>query len=135
MAVNTFGGEILFFLLTFFTIKFVHFFFFLYSTNEKVIDHDSYNMNIHHGSKIIEKMKQINHKEKIDQKKFKNNAQINIVENKEIHKEMKKNEIIFVVVWCTYRVCVLTMSCMCAFLHRRHLMVWAVFAPKVSTVL
>ena len=26
-----------------------------------------------------------------------------------------------------------TMSCYCAMIHRRHLMVWAIFAPKVSS--
>ena len=38
----------------------------------------------------------------------------------------------FIFVWGTYKLLVLTASCFCAFLHRRHLMVWAVFAPKVS---
>ena len=42
-------------------------------------------------------------------------------------------EITLLFVWGTYKLLVLTMSCLCAFLHRRHLMVWAVFAPKVST--
>ena len=47
--------------------------------------------------------------------------------------EKYKIRITLLFVWGTYRMLVLTMSCYCTFLHRRHLMVWAVFAPKVST--
>lgn len=45
--------------------------------------------------------------------------------------ELKKLQIIYILVWCTYRLCVLTMSCWSACVLRRHLMVWAIFAPKV----
>jgi GPI ethanolamine phosphate transferase membrane region len=34
--------------------------------------------------------------------------------------------------WCAYRMFLLACSCGCALIHRRHLMVWAVFAPKVA---
>jgi hypothetical protein len=34
-----------------------------------------------------------------------------------------------------YRLCLLSLSCAAAALHRRHLMVWAVFAPKVRVPL
>lgn len=34
-------------------------------------------------------------------------------------------------VCCLYRIMLLCFSCFAAALHRRHLMVWAVFAPKV----
>ena len=34
-------------------------------------------------------------------------------------------------VCCWYRITLLCCSCFAAALHRRHLMVWAVFAPKV----
>ena len=45
--------------------------------------------------------------------------------------ELKKLQIVYILVWCTYRLCVLTMSCWSACVLRRHLMVWAIFAPKV----
>jgi GPI ethanolamine phosphate transferase 3 subunit O len=34
--------------------------------------------------------------------------------------------------WCAYRMFLVACSCGCALIHRRHLMVWAVFAPKVA---
>jgi hypothetical protein len=53
--------------------------------------------------------------------------------NKFFEKNEKKNSLVLLVsVWCTYKLYVLTLSCFGALLHRRHLMVWAVFAPKVS---
>ena len=55
----------------------------------------------------------------------------NIYEKNTKMLEMKKLQIIYILVWCTYRLCVLTMSCWSACVLRRHLMVWAIFAPKV----
>jgi hypothetical protein len=128
LAVNTFGGEILFFLLCISSMKFILFFAHFFPTNGK----DSVKFE-------MEENKEINNTEKIKLKKTKidlnDNTKTELIEKHTEYDDMKKNEIIFVVVWCTYRVSVLTMSCMCAFLHRRHLMVWAVFAPKVSTSL
>ena len=46
--------------------------------------------------------------------------------------ELQKLQIVYILVWCTYRLCVLTMSCFSACVLRRHLMVWAIFAPKVK---
>ena len=46
--------------------------------------------------------------------------------------EKFKIHFLLLFVWGTYRMFVLTMSCYCAMIHRRHLMVWAIFAPKVS---
>ena len=46
--------------------------------------------------------------------------------------EKFKIHFLLLFVWGTYRMLVLTMSCYCAMIHRRHLMVWAIFAPKVS---
>jgi hypothetical protein len=34
-------------------------------------------------------------------------------------------------VWSLYRLWVVVCACVCALIHRRHLMVWAIFAPKV----
>lgn len=91
------------------------------------------------NNNVSQGINEINNAEKINEKKFGNNSNKNngtkILAKYNEYEHMKKTEIIFVIVWCTYRISVLTMSCMCAFLHRRHLMVWAVFAPKVSTEL
>ena len=76
------------------------------------------------------------------------NENVNVNENENELKNEKENEFmqlchadhevlkihfLSLFVWGTYRMFVLTMSCYCAMLHRRHLMVWAIFAPKVST--
>jgi hypothetical protein len=53
--------------------------------------------------------------------------------NIDTEKNTNKNSLLLLSVWCTYKLYVLTLSCFGALLHRRHLMVWAVFAPKVST--
>ena len=55
-----------------------------------------------------------------------------LVQNCFTDNEKFKIHFLLLFVWGTYRMFVLTMSCYCAMIHRRHLMVWAIFAPKVS---
>ena len=145
LSINTFGAELLFSLLFYFVFRFTLF-------RELYDDNFMSSQNI--GSEIQSHVSSEN--SQIIEKKIKNSEiEIKIVESSknrnkinvttatnisDINKIKKEsstfisNEIgfNFIFVWGTYKLLVLTASCFCAFLHRRHLMVWAVFAPKVS---
>ena len=129
--INTFGGEILLFLIYFTSIRYL----FLIRIGQK-------------NNEMIKNDIVVNEKKKC-QVKNENDDQNERTTKKNISSQQKKSkkftadlvhvsndkifEIVLILVWSTYRISVLTMSCLCALLHRRHLMVWAIFAPKVST--
>jgi hypothetical protein len=102
LIINTFGGEIMFFLLLIFGLNFIH-----EDNNDGLLMYARKT-----GNENFEK---------------------NEKNEKKLGNEKNKNCLLLLSVWCTYKLYVLTLSCFGALLHRRHLMVWAVFAPKVST--
>ena len=180
LSINTFGGEIFFFLCFQFFIQLI--FLENFSTqNTKIVFIRKKNLKtfqeIRRGrdfvfkNQKIEKENDNNDNQEKEYKEFENNVDNknenenenknenenenvdvnvneNVNENENELKNEKENEFmqlchadneilkihfLSLFVWGTYRIFVLTMSCYCAMLHRRHLMVWAIFAPKVST--
>lgn len=143
LAINTFGGEIFFFLLLLFVAR-LNVFKNL-QLNYCTQGNEKKKAEMKHYDDKIEKTKN-----KTDEYLFNNNNNdSNNTDNNNNndyhgnygHKSDCNNgndkinnrntDIILLLTWSTYRLSVLTMSCCCALLHRRHLMVWAVFAPKV----
>ena len=127
--INTFGGEILLFLIYLTSIRYL-FLIRIGQKNNEMIKND---FVVNEKKKCQVKNENDDQNERNDvissqQKKSKKfTADLVHMSNDKIF------EIVLILVWSTYRIFVLTMSCLCALLHRRHLMVWAIFAPKVST--
>ena len=168
LSINTFGGEIFFFLCFQFFIQLIFLENFRTQNTEiifirkkflKAFQETRRERDFVFKNQKIEKENDHNNNQEKEYNEFENsvhneneNENINKNENEnenesELKKEKENKDVqlcladhekfkihfLSLFVWGTYRIFVLTMSCYCAMLHRRHLMVWAIFAPKVST--